>query len=317
MKNGDTFTGEIKGLQSGELEFKADYMKEAVYLDWNRVKLLQSKDTYIIVLIDGARVTGMFQKANAASKDQGFRIVSEGRTSGISPSEVISVQQRETGVWRQLTGSVNYGFSFTSGNKSTNSSLGADVAFNGSENSVKVATSSQFDSQSGAPNTGRFTFDSEYDRTLSPRWIASGLFSLLKSNQQELNLRSTYGAGFGRKIVQTSRTTLQAIAGIAYSHEAYAPQSGLEPVRNNAEALFGLQASTFRFKTLNLNSATFLFPSLTDKGRFRISSQSNARIELVRNFYWNFQVYENYDTRPPINAPKNDLGLTTSVGWTF
>jgi len=52
-------------------------------------------------------------------------------------------------------------------------------------------------------------------------------------------------------------------------------------------------------------------------GRVRLSSQSNLRIELIRNFYWNFQLYENYDTRPPIAAPKNDLGITTSVGWTF
>jgi len=41
------------------------------------------------------------------------------------------------------------------------------------------------------------------------------------------------------------------------------------------------------------------------------------RIELVRNFNWNLQLYENYDTRPPVTAPKNDLGITTSVGWTF
>ncbi len=108
-----------------------------------------------------------------------------------------------------------------------------------------------------------------------------------------------------------------AIAGAAYSHESYVPQPGAEPVRDNAESLIGITFSTFRFKTLNLNSRTLLFPSLSDPGRQRLSSQSNLRIELARNFYWNFQLYENYDTRPPVNAAKNDLGVTTSVGWTF
>jgi len=140
---------------------------------------------------------------------------------------------------------------------------------------------------------------------------------MLKSNQQDLELRSTYGAGFGRRLVQTDRTTLLAIGGGAYSHESYFPQPGTEPVLNNAEVLLGLKFSTFRFKTLNINSQNFLYPSLTDPGRFRFSSQSNLRIELLRNFYWNFQFYENYDTRPPVSAPKNDLGLGTSLGWTF
>ena len=104
---------------------------------------------------------------------------------------------------------------------------------------------------------------------------------------------------------------------MAYSHESYFPQPNTEPIRNNIKALLGLTFHTFRFKTLNLNSQGFLFPSLNDPGRFRLSSQSNLRVELVRNFNWNFQVYENYDTRPPVNAPKNDLGLTTSLGWSF
>jgi hypothetical protein len=34
MKNGDCFTGEIKGLQQGELIFKSSYMKDSVRLDW-------------------------------------------------------------------------------------------------------------------------------------------------------------------------------------------------------------------------------------------------------------------------------------------
>jgi hypothetical protein len=104
---------------------------------------------------------------------------------------------------------------------------------------------------------------------------------------------------------------------MAYTHESYVPQPGTEPIRNNAESLFGITFSTFRFKTLNLNSQTLLFPSVSDPGRFRLSTQSSLRIELVRNFYWNFQLYENYDSRPPTDARKNDLGITTSLGWTF
>jgi hypothetical protein len=55
--NGDRLTGEIKGLQRGELEFKSDYMVDAVRVDWCRVERLQSKDRYIIVLTNGQLFT--------------------------------------------------------------------------------------------------------------------------------------------------------------------------------------------------------------------------------------------------------------------
>jgi putative salt-induced outer membrane protein YdiY len=318
MENGDKFTGEIKGLQYGELIFKSDYMKDSVHLDWKRVTVLESKDTFIIALSDGQRITGLIKRTQIDSENgQEFTVSSRDSAREVLAQDVITIDQREASFWNQLTGSVDYGFGFASDNSSTNSSLGANVAFHTTNNSISLATSSQFDSQANAKNTNRFTFDSQYGRNITTHWIAIGLFSMLKSNHQDLALRTTYGGGFARRLVQTDRTTLLAIGGAAYSHESYFPQTGTRPLVDNAEVLAGLKFSTFRFKTMNINSQTLLFPSLTDAGRFRVSSQSNLRIELVRNFYWNFQVYENYDTRPPVNAPKNDLGLTTSIGWTF
>jgi putative salt-induced outer membrane protein YdiY len=316
MENGDKFTGEIKALRYGELIFKSDYMKDSVHLDWKKVKTLQSQDVFIVSLSDGKRVTGFIGKEMPEGEND-FKIIAGGSAVEVSTADVIAIGQREGSFLNQLTGSVNYGFSFASGNKQTTSSLGADVAFRNTKNSVELATSSQFGSQTDAKNTNRLTFDSQYARMLSENWLAAGLVSLLKSNQQDLTLRSTYGGGIGRKLIQTDKTSLTIIGGAAFSHESYVSQPGTEPIQNNAESLFGVKFSTFRFKTLDLRSHTLLFPSLSDPGRLRLSSQADLRIELVRNFYWDFALYENYDTQPPIHAPKNDLGITTSLGWTF
>src|SRR4051812_43250713 len=189
MKNGDTFTGEIKDLQHGELSFKSDYMKDSVHLDWKRVQSVRSKDMFIVVLSDGRRLSGTIQKATSMGKENDFTISWEQSAVEVPPADVIRIEQRELSVWNQLTGSVNYGLSFADGNsKTVNSSLGADVAFNTEENSIRLSGSSQFDSQSDAQNTNRFTFDTQLGRALTTRWIATGLFSLLKSNQQNLNL---------------------------------------------------------------------------------------------------------------------------------
>jgi putative salt-induced outer membrane protein YdiY len=318
MKNGDRLTGEIKGLQHGELIFKAAYMVASVHLDWNRVERLESKDTYIVGLRSGTRVTGSIDRGTNPTDSVGeVQIVAANSTIEAKPADVIAIQQHEIGFWNQLTGSINYGFNFSSGNSSTNSSLGANVAYSTAKNSVQLGTTSQFDPHSQGKSTNRFTFDSQYARALTEKWIAAGLFSLLRSNQQDLELRSTYGGGFGRKLIQTDSMSLLAIGGAVYTHESYQGQPGMAPVRNNAESLVGLTFSAFRFRTANVDSRLLVFPSLTDPGRVRLSSQSDLQIELVRNFFWNFQFYENVDSRPPVNAPKNDLGITTSLGWKF
>jgi len=318
MANGDKFTGEIKALEYGELVFKSDYMKDSVHLDWKRVQELRSQDTFIVGLDDGTRVTGLISKLTTlANEGKNFTIISEDSNLDVAPSDVITIGQREGKFWNQLTGSINYGFSFASGNNATNSSLAADVAYRTAKNTIQMATTSQFDSQKNATSTNRYTLDSEYDRRFTHNWFAAGLFSALKSNQQDLNLRTTYGGGIGRILVQTDRTSLSTVAGLAYTHENYSPQSGSEPVRNNLENLLGLTFSTFTFNKLTMRSQTLLFPSLSDPGRFRLATQSGLKIELIRNFDWSLQLYENYDSRPPIKANKNDLGITTSVGWTF
>ena len=61
LKNGDRLTGEIKGLQRGELKFKASYMAEAVRLDWARVERLESKSTFLVYLTDGTLFTDSVQ----------------------------------------------------------------------------------------------------------------------------------------------------------------------------------------------------------------------------------------------------------------
>src|ERR1700716_1417644 len=130
MKNGDKFTGEIKNLQYGELVFKSGYMKDSVHLDWKEVATLQSKDTYIVSLRNGERVTGFISREGTpADNDKGFMITEIGTAVEVTPSDVISIGQREGNFWNQLTGSIDYGFGFASGNNSTYSSLSADIAF--------------------------------------------------------------------------------------------------------------------------------------------------------------------------------------------
>jgi putative salt-induced outer membrane protein YdiY len=318
MKNGDRFTGEIKKLDHGILYFKSSYMLESVQLDWAQVDKLESKDQFFVALQNGKRYTGGIEKVGGTeSLTPIVRLDTEGRAIEIKQADVISIQQSEGSFWSQLNGSIDYGLSYSSGNSALSSSLGAGVEYQRTKGYVGLTTSSQFSSQSSGRSTNRYTLDGQYFRLLSPQWFYGGLLDLLKSDQQDLNLRTTIGAAFGRTVIRTDRTSLRIFAGTVFSRERYFPQANMTPLQQNAEGLLGAKFYTFRFKVLDLRSSLLVYPSLTDAGRVRISSDSNMHIELIKDFYWDLHLYENFDSRPPVHAARNDLGVTTGLGWKF
>ncbi len=89
------------------------------------------------------------------------------------------------------------------------------------------------------------------------------------------------------------------------------------PAVTNAEALAGFDFASFRFSKTDIRSRFTLFPSLTTPGRMRLQGTADIRFKVVRDLWWGFHLYENYDSKPPVRADKNDLGVSTSLGWKF
>jgi hypothetical protein len=319
MKNGDRITGEIKRLEDGKLFISASYMSSDISVDWNQVQRLESKDQFNVYLTDGGTYTGVIgNNGESGDENRTFFIEAGDDDVRMNRADVIIIRPVEDTVWKQLTGSIDYGYNFTGGNNATTqSSLSALLAYRVQKWSMQVDGSSVFNSQSQGATTGRNTFSFLYGRKLSDRWYAGLLSELLNSQQQDLTLRATAGGGLGRILFRSERTSLSLLSGLLFSRERYSTSAGDQPQANNAEALFNLRYGTFRFKKFDLDATIYAYPSLTDRGRIRMGMQSALYIELYRNFKWKFSVYENFDSRPPVHAPKNDFGTGTSIGWTF
>ena len=259
MKNGDRFTGEIKGLTRGELSFKASYMTSTVRLNWEEVARLESKDPFIVSLSDGNRISGFIDAAARPDGEGVLRVDSHGAKSTIRQSDVIGIEQQEKRFVNQLYGSFDFGLSFASGNDTADSSMALNVGYRTRRNMFSLDATSDYNRNS-AESTARHALSLQQQHMLNEKWFSAGLADFLHSDQQELSLRSTLGGGLGRKLFQTENTLLAAIGGAVFSHESYFSNSGGTPERNNAEALLSLQFSTFRFKTMDVRATTELFP---------------------------------------------------------
>ena len=315
LKNGDRMTGEIKGLQSGELRFKSDYMAEAVRLDWSRVERLESKSTFMIWLVDGKLVTDFIRLLPSNSDEvANFVIGNSGIT--VHQLDVIRITPADKHFWKRLEGSIDFGFSFTSGNDQYQTNLAATSTYRTGDHSFTASIDSSFSGQTEGDSLRRNQFSFDYRKQLARRWYVGGLFDLLHSDQQSLDLRTTVGALAGRNVVQTENTRLSLFGGIAGTREHYSESIG-RPRTTNADAIAGADFATFRFNRTDIRSRFSLFPSLTTPGRMRLQATSDLRIKIVKDLWWGFHVYENFDSKPPVRADQNDLGVSTSLGWKF
>jgi putative salt-induced outer membrane protein YdiY len=317
LKNGDRITGEIKGLQRGELNFKASYMVDAVSLDWARVARLESKDMYQIVLTDGQLFTDYLLLA-PASPNTANNFVIGGKNNSIRVKQmgVLRITPVEAKFWQQLQGSIDFGQSYTSGDHQYQVQFSATATYRKEDHTLTASLDSVFSGQSKGSRTARNEFTLNYRKQLSPKWYFGGLFDLLRSDQQSLDLRTTIGGLIGRSLMQTERTRLALFGGVAGTREKYSADLGT-PRATNADALAGLDFNTFRFKTTDISSRFLLYPSLTTPGRTRMQFKTDLRVKIVKDLYWGLHLYENYDSKPPVKADKNDLEVSTSLGWTF
>ena len=318
MKNGDRLTCEVKNLESGVLYVSLDYVSGNVGLDWKQVEKVQSKGFYQITLRNGDHFEGGIERLpNAESANNEVVITTAGRRFEVPASSVVQVETKKASFWRQLQGSVSSGISFTSGNGQTALNSSASVTYPATTWQAGMAYTSSFSGGNGISETNLQELQSAYLHYLSRNSFVLGLSDFLHSSQQDLELRTTLGGGYGRYWIRTSQNDLKWFVGPVYIHEQFQSTSA-QPSDQNVEGVIGAIYKLYRFDRYTLQSQGLLYPGLSDYGRVRATTTTSLNVKLPNNFSLVFSFWDNYDSRPPIStAKKNELGVSTNLGYTF
>jgi putative salt-induced outer membrane protein YdiY len=317
MKNGDHLTGEVKRLENGTLYVDLDYVSGSVGLDWRQVDKVQSTATYQIVLNNGNHVAGNIEKAPATeTPGNDFEITNAASVVRAASSDVAQIESQKQNFWRQLKGGIDFGYDFTSGNSQTALSSDANAAYLSTHWEAGASFTSSFSGQSGASKTNLLELQMTAARFLNKNSFILSLGDFLHSSQQDLSLRTTIGGGYGRYWIRTNKSLLRWITGAVYTHENFQSASS-QPVAENIEALLGAQYQTFQFDRYNLHSQVLVYPGLSDAGRIRTTTKTTFTVKLTNNFHSDISFWDNFDSSPPINSKRNELGLSSSLGWSF
>ena len=318
MKNGDRITGKIKKLDHGQLFIEPPYVVSPIPVDWLQVDRIESTAKFQLEMSGGKRLVGTIQKIRTKDNPkQDFVIENGGVETRVLASDVVAFQSQKSTFWKQLKGSVNLGASYVSGSTATSVNLDADTSYNTTKFQVGGALSSNYSSQSGANSSNRQDLSSTSSIYLSRHAFVGSFLDFLTSDQQSLDLRQTYGGGYGRYFIRTNNTQFSWLGGLVYVKEAYSPESGLNPRDQNLEGLLELNYDWFRFNTSELSTSLQIFPGLSDAGRVRSNLNAMYSINFTHDIVLRLNVFDTFDNRPPENALKNQFGVSTTFGLTF
>jgi hypothetical protein len=313
LRNGDRLSGDIVSLEFGILTLKTDNMS-TLSIEWPAVRSIASKFDFAIERRDGTKYHGVIA---TSADDADLMVESAEGPVRIPMQEVERISRFSPEFWDRINGALAVGFSYT---KSSAIQVGS-VNFNSNYRSTTVdgtlAFSANTTKDSSGKTTNRLLLTSGVQFLQQSRNFWGLLASLERDPALGIDARLTGGAAVGRRFVQSDYTEVTGIAGVVATEEWIVdnPES-----KASVELVVGGTWQVFKFiepKT-RLDFGLYVFPSLTESGRYR----STGNLALTHKFPHDVTIgltgYLSYDNQPPEpTAEKSDYGLTLNVGWTF
>ena len=317
LKNGDKLTCEIQKLDHGYLSIGLDYVDGTVLVDWTKIASIQSSQLFVVTDEQGTVFEGPISSLIRASDGVPFLTIQSGQSPAKIPkADVSTIRQTETRFWHNLHGAVSAGATFTKSNNQSQFNTNANMSYITRYWSASAEFQSTFNGSLSVPSDLRRDINMSAMRVLNQKnYFAITVADLLRSDEQELGLRTTFGGGLGKLLMNEDRTRFYVLGGAVWTREHY---TATDPQHfNSAEGMVGTKLEYFRFKTTNYYIAAYAYPSMSQLGRIRFDANTGVKYQLVKDLYINFTFYLNYDSQPPRATTKSDYGGTSSLSWSF
>jgi len=319
MKNGDHFTCEIKQLDRGVLYAGLDYVDGTISIDWAKVARVESAQLFLIHTQDGTIYEGAIRTpATPAEEPVKIEIVgTPEHQEVVDRRQIIEMNQASESFWRRFSGNLDTGMIYSKGNNTAQYNLGSEFDYRRERWSAGVSYSSNLSTSNRETTSTRNQVNFDGLRFMPwNNWYYTSVGSFLQSSQQGINLQTSLGGGIGRFLKNTDRTRVSLTGGFSWQDTVYESAS-IYPSEKAVAGLIAGNVQLFIFKKTTLNLDATLLPVLNQPGRVRFNMNASYSIQIIKNLWWKFTFYGNWDNKPPHNLSGSDYGTTSGISYSF
>jgi hypothetical protein len=303
--------GEVKALDKGIITIETVYSDEDFKIEFGKVHEMTIQRKCLMLLTGGRRRYGNIRTiekriAEITTADYGVEQVPFNQLFGLK--EVYD------NFWRRFKGRFDLGYNLTKANNNAQITGEAVLDFNGqrylSQASVNLLSSTRDD----APETRRIDAKINVQRILKNNWFVSGSVSFLRNTEQALDGRTTPSLGVGRLPISTNKLYLAVSSGFSLNFEDFVDDS---QNKTSAELFVDTSFNMYNFKNIDLITGVRIYPSLTEKKRYRVDYDLTLKYDLPLNLYIKLGFNLNYDNQPAVVGNEFDYIINSGFGWKF
>lgn len=314
FRNGSIILGEIKTIRLGVVNFDpADANDISVQL----IKLKTISATGVIFRIETTEDHVYYGKIIPNEKKGYVRIVNEKDTIEWMLERISVLYPFKDEFLDRFSGSATVGYTYTKSSKFGRFNFDLNASYVTRKDEITFGASGIYSITDTAFSREQENVNFKYNYYLTSSWFLTAFISYQRNIELGINRRYQEGIGAGNKFIRTQRVYGWLRTGVAINQ-----QVSTDDVKSGTlTELFGqLQFNFFRFTApkISLDFAQTFFYSLSQKGRFRNSGQTNLNWELISDFNLNLGFYNNYDSKPPASAASTlDYGIVFGLSYKF
>jgi len=316
MSNGDHLVGEIKVMEHGVVQVKTKYSDSDLKIKWDKIKYVKTNQFFVIYLVKGIRYFGSL---SSDPVHPGKIIIYDFQTGNVTVDKmnIIYLKEADKTFISRLSLDVSLGYSLAKANNNSQftTRLNAGYLANTFSTNLSYNMNRTFQTVDDTINskTRRIEANLGGKYFVGGSWFLTGSGDFLNSSELKLNLRITTKVGGGNFIFNNHVQSLSVSGGAVWNFENY--EGAENPDKNSMEAYAGLEYNIFNMGDLEIKTSFYIFPGLTEKGRFRSDFNFNMEYKFVADFFISLGFTYNFDNQPIAGAPRFDYVFETTVGW--
>jgi putative salt-induced outer membrane protein YdiY len=309
LKNGDRVTGEVVKMGDGSLTLKTTYGGE-IKIDWKEIQGLTSAGPLALQLRDGSVLRG---RVSSPAPNQ-IVVTGEpfGSTTAMSFADIQAITPPPPITY---TGTFNFGGNITDGNTKT-TALNASARFTARAERQRFGLEAKYNygEVNSLISTRNSLLGLNYDYFVTKR-VYTTVFTLLEQDTfQDLNLRSTAGAGLGYQFIDTKRTKLSGDLGLAYVNENFRTQPDTDSASGRWSVTFNHEFLPDVLFFFHRNEGYY---DLKAPNGYRIRADQGLRFPVYKGFSLNLEYDVRYNSNPAAGRKTTDLAYIMGVSYAF
>jgi hypothetical protein len=308
LKNNDVLVGEIKTLNKSVLTFKTSYSDKDFKIDFNDVISLSTSKLCVVYLTNRSSITGRIKQL---SPGKVLIISKEGVAYEVAIREIIQLQEIDEQFWSRFSGALDVGFNLAKTNNNRQLTYAGNLKYSSDKWNSKFNFNVLYSERDDTERIERKTISLVSQRYLK-QWYVSGEVSYLQSTELGIKNRITPNLGLGRLLIVTNKLYWIVGTGITYNIEDF---FDTQLNKQSTELQLLTQFDMFNFEKLNFTTRVIGYPSLSEKGRFRLDYNFVLKYDLPYDFYIKAEFTLNYDNQPAVVGSFTDYVFSSGFGW--